>query len=580
MRLRQKSIAILGIVLGIVSGCGDCRYDAETVHPAPVRPDPVPPLIESAKSDLASKDYHAALQKCLEAEQLDDTLAEAKYCILLANLGALVMSVEAVVGLFAAQLSPAEYQAGAFNVKQIVSSILSDIEDQMRYIDIYAAKLAAFKDPTITLDAFPIHLDLDDLNDVTGDSVAGSGEVSLNLRGTWDKSEVMLLGAAVNGVQGVLDYLLSHKLVLHSTDFDFDSTEGVARLFDFNPNLLVADPADKDRIDGDDDKRKGLKNDILAMLSFFVGRDSDLEHVGPKHGGLVQAIKESAEAARPDAIIQWLDIDSDGYPEKIRVPALEEALDDVNRTDGPFENPLSKVSWNKLVSLGKALRDNIEHGSAPVALRGALQALADDMRAKGSDFRLAYRPVPDIVALDLHAFLKAPPYLSDLVPYYFTYTTATTAVVRYDLAFEVETYDEGSDEWFVAKGGFEAYRGVGDFAHFSYDTPDEFSASVTVAAYDFGVFAAPPMIAADGISPDTRSPQLYYVALQDPGFGGLFTGDPTGQGDYGPLDSAAFNRALARLVKYYCIDLSKGVLDSLNNSLYVNNDITTCTGGF
>lgn len=586
MRNKRIPIAIIALLASISWGCEPkCSSPPCVGH----RRDLVPALIESAKADIAAKDYAAAFEKCLRAEEIDDTLAEAKYCVLLANLGALMQTLTPPISCLiqCVGLGPAGYEAGKYNAKEVALSMFTDIEQQMLYIDRYAAKLAAFDNPTITLDDFPLGLDVATLFDVLGIDVQSSGYDRFNLKGAWDKSEVMLLGAGVNAAQSVVDYLLAHTLVIDTIDGDFQSSNGFARFLALNPSFFVADPKDAARISGDDEERKGLRKDILAALSFAVGRESDLELVGPKSGGLVEAIKQSAAVDRADAVIRWIDKDGDGIPEYISIPAFagtdefDERAYGYTVKSGVFENPLSKVTWNKLISLGKALRHNIEHGGDPVPLRGALQALADDMRADKSDLRLAYRPVPDVIALDLHAFLEDPPYLSELVPYYFTYSLATTSTVHYDLAYEVETYDADTGEWFVKKGGYEAYRGgVADLEHFSYVTPDVFSASVTVDAYDFGAFAAPAKLTADGITADARSPQLPYVALQDPTFGGLVAGDPSGQGNYGPLDNASFNQGIARLVKYYCLDLSKGIWDSVHDGLYVNNDIATCTGAF
>lgn len=243
---------------------------------------------------------------------------------------------------------------------------------------------------------------------------------------------------------------------------------------------------------------------------------------------------------------------------------------------------LSVETWRRFVALGKALRDNIEVGSNPVALRGALQALADDLRAVDPNLRLTQRPAPDVVALDFGAFVKAPPYLSDLLPYYFTFSTAATTTVRFDLAVELESYEAETGESFVQKGGYEAYRGaVGDFEHFRYATPDAFAAGVTVVAYTFRQMSVPLEVAADGVSADEKSPALLYIALQDPSFGQWLAMDSTGQGAFASPDNAAFNKALANLVKYYCLDLTKEMPEAFHESAYApGNQIGDCMNNF
>lgn len=556
-------------------------------------------LVDKAKQDIAAKDYAAALQKCLQAEEKDDTLAEAKYCVMLANVGALVQSVSAIIGLIASQLSPAEYQANAFNVKSIVSSILSDIEGQMRYIDIYSAKLAAFEDPTITLDDFPLGLDPKDLLDLIGDSVQVSGDLSLNMKGTWDKSEVMVMGTAVNGVQGLLDYLLAHKLVLASTDINFDSTEGVADFLFNNPDLLVADSADKSRIDGDGDKHKGLKNDVLAALSFAVGRDSDLDKVAPKNGGLVAAIKQSAAAARPDAVVVWVDKDKDGIPEEVGLPAINDIKDNIKDADGEpliegdtFENPLAKETWDVIIQLGKDVRDNVEaDGGDAIALQPLLQAIVDDVKDAESTTRILFRPVPNLLGINPGAFFKSPKYVAELLPYYFHFTTdAAGATAHSDIALEIETFDTVvGNEWFNERVGYEGDRGmIDDFTHFDYGANDQVTPSVKVLSYDFGDLTAPAAVAPDGVTADTKSPVLFQIALQDPSLGGLLQGAPAADGAFGAMDNAKFNKGLAQLIKYYCLDANvadatedSDILDVFDDAAYgAGNKIADCTNGF
>lgn len=581
-RLLKTGVSVMLTGTLFVAACGDTKENEPPLTAAQ--------LVELGKADIAAKDYAAALQKCLTAEEKDDTSAEAKYCVMLANVGALVQSVSAIIGLVASQLSPAEYQANAFNVKSIVSSILSDIEGQMRYIDIYAAKLAAFEDPTITLDDFPLGLDPKDLLDLVGDSVQVSGDLSLNMKGTWDKSEVMVLGAAVNGVQAVLDYLLAHKLVLASTDIDFDSTEGVANFLFNNPDLLIADAADKSRIDGDGDKRKGLKNDVLSALSFAVGRDSDLDKVAPKNDGLVAAIKQSAAANRSDAVVVWVDKDKDGIPEEIGIPAINDIKDNIKDDEGKpliendtFENPLEKATWDEIIALGKAVRDNVEaDGGKAIALQPVLQAIVDDVKDAESTTRILFRPVPNLLGINPGAFFKSPKHIADLVPYYFKYTTNATTDIRADIAIEIETYVSATT-WFNEKAGVEAYKGAtADFDHFNYVTlPDVLTGSVSVAAYDFGDFTVPTKVMADGVTADAKSPILYQIALQDAGIGGLLQGAPAADGAFGELDNAKLNKGLAQLIKYYCLDLSMDLMDAFDDALYgAGNKIAACTNGF
>jgi hypothetical protein len=586
----------VGSVVASVLFLGACGSDDNAVTKVTATQ-----LVAQAKKDIANKDYAAALAKCLKAEEKDDTYDEAKYCVLASEMGALMQSVSAIIGLIASQVNAPAYQPQAFNVKSIVSSILSDIETQMQYIDRYSYKLAAMDNPHFQIDDFPLSLDPKDLIDLIGSSdVVVKGDLALNMKGTWDKSEVMVLGATINGVQGVLDYLLAHKLVLASTDISFDSTSGVAEFLHNNPDLLAKDATDESRLKGDGDKHKGLKNDVLAALSFLVGRASDLELVAPKNDGLVAAIKQSAAEAKSGAykaqVVKWVDADGDGIPEAIGLPAINDLKNSIVDKDGkPYiekdtiDNPLKKASWDAILAFGKALRDNVEKGGAPVALKAPLQAIVDDLVVDHADTRILKKPVPDMLAINPGAFFAAPKYVKEMLPYYFQYnTTKDTAKTIWELALEEEQFDVSTaiSKFYVA--GVTGTALQADWAHFAYPAAATlFVTPVTVmTGFTFGDFAAAPAaIAADGVTATAKTPHLYYIALQDPAIGGLLEADTAFGGAYAKVaDNKVFNTGLNKLLKYYCLDFNTedaagdtGFTQPFDDTLYpATNKIADC----
>ena len=577
-----------------------------SVKPPPIDYYPSPPpteLVALAKQDIAQKDYAAAVSKCLKAEEMDDSFDEAKYCVLAAQVGALVQSLSASICLVACRLNaPLAYAPQAFNVKSIISSILSDIEGQMHDIDLYSYKLAKMDNPHFHIDDFPISLDPKDLLVLVNSSqITVKGELTLNLKGTWDKSEAQGLGSAINAVQGVLDYLLAHKLILDSTDISFTTTGSVAAFLANNPNLLVADPADADRIKGDAQKHKGLKNDVLAALSLLVGRDNTVELVAPANGGLKDAIKNSANESGTytDQVVKWIDKDHDGIPEQVGVPAINALRSSILDADGKplitkdtFVNPLEKETWKALIRFGVAVRDQLEKGGAAVGLKAPLQAIVDDLRTstdtRVTDVRLLGADVPDLLAINPHAFLKSPKYISELLPYYYAYnTTADTAKRVFDLAMEEERWDDSKAGSHLVVAGFASSATAADWSHFEYPASGTFYVTpvTTMANFAFeDFFTTPGTIVADAVKANRQTPRLYYIALQDPSMGGLLEGDPNFNGAYGPIDSAKFNKGLNKLLKHFCLDFNvtsgqagSSFWDAFDDSVYpAGNKIADC----
>jgi hypothetical protein len=558
-------------------------------------------LVDEAKDDIGNKFYPKAMQKCETAEEIDASYDEAKYCVLAANLGQLVQATSKIVSLVAANLSPGDYQT-QLEVKKLIGSLLGEIEGYMASIDLYAYKLAEMDDPKFRIESFPLDLDIGDLLGLIGNTdIQISSQLELNMRGTWDKSQVVLLGAAFNAAQAALDYLLSHKLVVDDTNISFETTGDVAAFLVNNPELLTADgdAVSLGRLNGDA-IRKGLKNDVLAAVSFLVGRDAPFERVSPAHDGLKEAIKQSAAAADPDAVIRWVDANGDGIPEEFGVPAIAQLSDQIQDKDGKplikddtFANPLKEDTWAEILAFGTAVRDNIEgNGGTPVSLTNFLRLIVRDLEADASRTRLVLKEVPDVIAVNPAAFLKAPKSIQEMAPYYYQYeyrhTVAGATKTAYDFVIETELYGGASTNYVQKAGSPYVYSGAAaDFTHFYFPASgvDEYAEGFTVTAYAFDNFASRPSeLPVDKVVATAKTPRLWYFALPDPTFGGMLLGDPAFKGDgtggkYVAMDNFSLNKIVNKLLKYYCIDTTEFSFDMLDedSATYAANPIGQCT---
>jgi hypothetical protein len=559
-------VTCLALMCGCAPSCG-INWDCNDCY------DPPPGskaknLIARAKDDLAARKYSEAQQKCEKAEKLDPSNPEAPYCVLLANVGALVQSLSSILSLGVSQLRAPNYKPSAIDVKAILGAVLSDLEGQIAYIDLYSYKLSKFDNPTFQLDDFSLRVDAGDISTLLGpdSGVKVNGPIEINLKGTWDISEVAALGAAVNAAQGMLDYLMAHHLIIDSTEFG-SGTAGLAKFLADNQKLLTKDAADTGRITGDE-THKGIKDDFLAALSYAVGRKDDRVWVAPANGGLVAAIRQSVMNNAVDAVVQYKDTDMDGIPERFTIPALSDLRMAVTGIDiqTEFDNPLSKATSRAILKAGAALRNNIETGGAPVPLTSVLRGVANDLKEPFPNFRIFAKTIPDLIAVNPAAFFAKPKYLRSLLPVYFTYTSNLTSEVHYDMAWEKEMY--GVDGNVRERLGVvdAALPTAGDFSHFSFGVPDAVTSAVTVDGYTFeeGIVPNDLFLEADGIIAGVKWPVLQAVALPDPSFGGLlelntaWLANPSaGTSSFEAADNGSFNKSLNSLIRAYCLNLAE-----------------------
>lgn len=588
MQFSMKFLTGTLVACLIVAGCsGDTRTTKTVNH------------VADCKKHIGNQDYAKAIQSGTKAVEADADSADAHYCLVAANLGAMVQSVASIISLLAnANLAPGQL-APKIDGKQLLGSVLAEIEDQMAAIDRETYVLASMDDPTFEIDKFVLALDPADLIKLVAKmsssvTVTVTGDLAIDLKGTWDRTEVHVLGGGINAVQALLDFLFAHNLTIDSLDASFSTSEGVARFLLDNKKLakLDTDPESTARLQGDGERRKGVKNDLIAALSYLVGRDAAIEKVAPANAGLVDAIKKSTVSNDTTRVVQWTDADGDGIPEKIKVPAIEGFAAGINIQRGAekvqipseFDNPINHPAfWQKLIDLGKGLRDNLEGTGGAVSLKAVLDEVVAAVKAghitnvdptDGS--RLTKQPVPDLVQLNLGEYFKAPKALREMLPYYFTYTTNGTTQIA-DIAWEKELYAVGGTNS-AEKVGVTVSAGQGpnaDFGHFNYtSTPEVINGSLTVQSYTFADFGntPPAAIAPDGVKASAEAPMLVYVALQNPSFGGALglnlASVVAGASSVSNLGNFEFNQGLNGLISYYCLDLNKDLGDMIDDAKY------------
>jgi hypothetical protein len=536
-------------------------------------------LVALAKIDMGNAQFAKALTKCRKAVELEANHVEANYCIVTANLGAMVSTVSNIINLISSQTAPAINPL--VDGKSLLGSVLTEIEEQMAEIDRHAFILVGMNDPLFKIAKLPLALDISSIMDLAG--VDFTGNETIDLKGTWDSTQLHLIGGAFNSVQAILDYLFAHNLTIDKLAAPKFTAEGLAIFMYDNPKLLHLD-ADTDSLDrmAGTGKWKGPKLGFLSALSYLVGRDAALERVAPANDGLVGAIKASATSNDSSRIIIWTDADGNGIPEKIAVPAIGEmnasiTIDgETTEVDSEVENSISVALWLELIQLGKDIRDNIEgSGAAPYQVKPIVTSIFDEIAGSDSaveglaeTFEVTEQEVRDFLAVELPdliyvnpgEFLAAPSGIRDLFPYYFEYTIGE--VTKKSLAFEVEHYRDGVTAA-IEKRGQIFETATDDHDHFVY--PED---GVTFAFTHFpGLVMGDLKVFADGIATSETFKKAYYVRLQDSSLGGLLhlnlsslnledgtdpVGDPEG---VAKPNAYGFNRGLNGLIRHYEVAL-------------------------
>lgn len=520
-------------------------------------------LLRQAKEDIGAGQFKRAIDKCNEVVAAEPENVDGHFCLFIAHLGEMTNGINNLLSAIGSQLrvsdptlAPAGFDA-AVDAKPIIAGYFENFEDDMIEVDRQVQFLASQPDMTFQIVRFPVHLEFQRiaayLNGSLGDYLPG--ELLLDLGGTWDKSEVLIVGSSFNGVLALIDYLMAHDLEVRRIPSGNTLSGLVAEVLVQNPSLLAFDPAESDaRLNGTDED-KGFRKNIIAMLSYLSGRDDRFEDVVAPNEGLQEAIRVSAASDVTDPVVKWIDEDGDGNPEALEAKFLSDMLDQLTGVYVPrFALPFAGETFDAFYALANDLRVNAEKGGDPVRIVDLLESVRADI---GSFAIIApgYKEVPDLVALDLNPFLEETPALRDLFPYYYA------AGDSYQLAYELEwaytfTYlDPGVTTGYgeVVDWGTRYF----DSSYRNWMNKDAFThfdqGGVPALVGEPGI-----MLNDDGVDPAGYAQTLVYMALQDPSFGGLLhvnLDSLGGSGGMAKANHASVNEGLGRLFKYYCFNM-------------------------
>lgn len=504
--------------------------------------------VNAAKVDISDGRFAEAVDRCVLALRDEPNYTPARYCILVARVGLLSEGINTIFDkinlLIGMAPSPAAFQP-KIDMKHYLDDWVSEIEDDMRAIDEQVYYLAAVSGATFNVAHVPIVLKTRAIS-LDGTLQGSLFDVyEIDLGGTWDSSEVLLLGALFNLSSLGLDYMMAHNMVVDKITNESGLDAFVAALLIENPELAAfdEDEVSTGRIFGDD-TYKGLRGDLIAAASYLAGRESSLEGIAGANGGLREAIKRSAASEVTDAVIQWIDKDGDGNPEAIEGPIVEQV-------SALFDLPVSRVptflsgeTFDAFYLFAGQVRDNAELGGDAVPTQPVLEALRIDA-AKLITSPLLEVEVPALLALDTAAFLEQPLPVRRLLPYFFR--DDGCFCTNYGLLGEWEMYGNPPQKrYYDFTWGYYENTPVDVGKHF-----------LALNADAFPSFTVLPSLALpdDGVNPDVTVNQIPVLAFQQPSFGGLVHLDLTAMGGKaeGEATQASINEAIARLMKHYCV---------------------------
>jgi hypothetical protein len=512
-------------------------------------------LVSLGRTDLAWGRFDAAIEHCAGAVEKQPGNDEARYCLTVAHVAHLGGGVESLATMIAPAFAPGpRTQAAGYrrllDARSMIDTYFAAILDDIRAADGQIEALAGREGVSFQIDKVPVRIDIKGLAAALNGTQDG-GDVppflEFDLGGTWDQSDVLLLGTLFNAVLAAADYGLAHDFRLSGLPDEF-SEAAIARMLLENPALLAfsTELGAQDGLYGSA-TRKGLRGDLIAVTSYLSGRTYALPGTAGANAGLRAAIAASATAAKSDAVIKWTDDNGDGCPEALEVKLLKQLAGQLGGFLGPIEVGISPTTCAAFFEFAAAARDNLEAKGAPVSPRALLEGLRADVGGDLGIPQLADKPVPDLVRLDAGAFVRAPVPVRDLLPYFFE-----------DRFFDViDNPGFLYEEEVSLFGGFERY--FYSFSAHDWDFDAARGHFLDLPAGPFAALGAPPQaLADDGVDPDGDLLVLYYVGWQSPSFGGLLELNPAalgGTGGFAPATLQTLNDATARVARYYCIEL-------------------------
>ena len=553
--------------------------------------------------EISSDMFGSIVDECYHFENSDKNVQAViqkhevtyDYVMLLYDVkGFIEKGVNALVNVLAKlHLSSPEFEPQAFQQgdplnllnSMFFSKVMPYMDDANKRVQVLAQK--DIKDVSVTMGSIVLNLDVKKFLKTLGvkkeDLDLISDSFKFDLKGKWDYTEVLVIGALDNGIFAIWRLLESQTLgnmglLLQAAtgDYSIDMKNPyqlagvVAHVAAKIPKILAFEPTEGKAV---------FENEVRlyldATLSYLTGRSDDL--TGPdrkgntltyavKNPGLFDAIETVMKEDQTGRFVQYTDSDKSGgisYKDEIKVPLLAEA----NKKWGSFKNPLQAKTWQALLAAGKKIEGQLENYKTAQAdldegavLNMVFQDIAKYTKEEyGKEVTIPAIP-SDFLFINAGALFKAvtdPTFkgLRSLFPAWVTNPRAddTTNVhgrldvdknytpFDYILVFETEEYKDGvtSTAGPITDGtpSSPLYYGVitpatsEDITHFSlfFDTNGN---------YNISFFKNDPKndtdanlanlheIVADSLRPDSDHDTLLYFGFQSPDFYGLIKIDP------------------------------------------------------
>lgn len=516
------------------------------------------------------------------------------YCSVLGSFQDLLVQLGPLLDTVAAQIpgGGAPGYTPALDANLILKSALKNILPRLNEIREGTTKIIARPEVKLSVPSLPLKIKVASLQKILGGGANLNipENLTLDLKGVYDRSELHILGVLGAGVPGLVSFLSAHDLNINLSivDLDFSKTGSIADYLVTKTSTLLT-LKNGGTIQGD------VKNLLLATLNFAAGTKDN----APGEDGLLaqvkRELKKESEVTGKEVIAF---IDKNGNSEfdrgdLIRISFVAELFKQLGVTDqtGDFSNFLPEQGWQALTNIGRDLIGNLNDVVPAVKPLSRLHPWLEKENALNADLfnsvknpdGTPYGPIPlppDWIAINLKAYFDNPKGLRDLFPAIYDLGASappdyTRDYTRYDFAFSCELAytaeeyattgptaalpadstwrllcgaKEGTGNMFLKPIFFRAPTeptsttnlSTADAPHFNSfvikpaTTASELTAPVLFSPITYATTDAPAdltqlPIPADGIGPE-RNPDgadgLLYIVFKDPTLGGILLVDP------------------------------------------------------
>lgn len=341
----------------------------------------VPFTLARAHKALQANDAEEAKEILEDADVVNANNAPETYTYAMASIKVAIDSIAPLISFVTGSAPgwlPAQTdQRGV--LESLLDPIIAELEDVESSLALIVDSQQTDEehpgDTFVRFLSLPVDLDLSDLDDSL------PADLDVDLKGEWDRVELLGLHAIAAGLLGTIDFILAHNLSLDINDlldlFDELSTAAIAGFVVDSPELLVADRPE--RLDS-------AEAALLTVLTTLVGS----EGAGAGKEGLLAAIEAELESGedQSDDFIQFVDVDGDGKAsdgDQVVLTVVEDLAaevgdidgdgeDDLTPADGTIDVGIGRGTWVGLTDLGRALVDNMENGGEPVGLKEYLSS--------------------------------------------------------------------------------------------------------------------------------------------------------------------------------------------------------------